>query len=73
MNGYVQAGDGREALGAFSQMQAEVVDDTVLVALGVLAACPQLGALEQEKWVHGYLKANNISLSVLLGTAFVDM
>ncbi|XP_037409479.1 pentatricopeptide repeat-containing protein At5g66520-like [Triticum dicoccoides] len=73
VNGYVQAGDGREALGVFSQMQAQGVrpDDTVLV--GVLAACAQLGALEQGKWVHGYLRANNIRITVFLGTALVDM
>ncbi|VAH73222.1 unnamed protein product [Triticum turgidum subsp. durum] len=73
VNGYVQAGDGREALGVFSQMQAQGVrpDDTVLV--GVLAACAQLGALEQGKWVHGYLRANNIRMTVFLGTALVDM
>lgn len=73
VNGYVQAGDGKEALVVFSRMQAEGVrpEDTVLV--GVLAACAQLGALEQGKWVHGYLKANSISITVFLGTALVDM
>ncbi|KAL6842279.1 hypothetical protein ACP4OV_027927 [Aristida adscensionis] len=73
VNGYVQAGDGREALGMFARMQAEGVrpEDTVLV--GVLAACAQLGALEQGKWVHGYLKANDIRITVFLGTALVDM
>ncbi|KAF0899828.1 hypothetical protein E2562_024861, partial [Oryza meyeriana var. granulata] len=73
VNGYVQAGDGREALGLFTRMQAEGVclDDMVLV--GVLAACTQLGVLEQGKWVHGYLKANNIRITVFLGTALVDM
>lgn len=57
----------------FTRMQAEGVnpDDTVLV--GVLAACAQLGALEQGKWVHGYLKANGITITVFLGTALVDM
>ncbi|XP_062195839.1 pentatricopeptide repeat-containing protein At5g66520-like isoform X1 [Phragmites australis] len=73
VNGYVQAGDGREALGMFARMQALGVcpDDTVLV--GVLAACAQLGALEQGKWVHGYLKANGIRITVFLGTSLVDM
>ncbi|CAM0911325.1 unnamed protein product [Alopecurus aequalis] len=71
--GYLRAGDGREALVVFSRMQAEGVcpDDTVLV--GVLAACAQLGALEHGKWVHGYLKANCIRITVFLGTALVDM
>ncbi|OEL38198.1 Pentatricopeptide repeat-containing protein [Dichanthelium oligosanthes] len=73
VNGYVQAGDGREALEMFARMQAEGVcpDDTVLV--GVLAACAQHGALEQGKWVHGYLKANGTRITVFLGTALVDM
>ncbi|KAL5231037.1 hypothetical protein ABZP36_029813 [Zizania latifolia] len=73
VNGYVQAGDGREALGLFTQMQAEGVrpDDTVLV--GVLVACVQLGVLEQGKWVHDYLKANDIRITVFLVMALVDM
>ncbi|KAK3123109.1 hypothetical protein QOZ80_8AG0624060 [Eleusine coracana subsp. coracana] len=73
VNGYVQAGDGREALAVFSRMQTEGVcpEDTVLV--GVLTACAQHGALEQGKWVHGYLKANSIRISVFLGTVLVDM
>lgn len=68
VNGYVQAGDGREALAVFSRMQAQGVcpDDTVLV--GVLAACAQLGALE-----HGYLKATCTRTTVFLGTTLVDM
>ncbi|EEC83198.1 hypothetical protein OsI_28453 [Oryza sativa Indica Group] len=71
--GFLLAGDGREALGLFARMQADGVipDDTVLV--GVLVACAQLGVLEQGKWVHGYLKANNIRITVFLGTALVDM
>ncbi|WVZ94287.1 hypothetical protein U9M48_040193 [Paspalum notatum var. saurae] len=73
VNGYVQAGDGREALAMFSQMQSEGVrpDDTVLV--GVLAACAQHGALEQGKWVHGYLRTSGSRITVFLGTALVDM
>lgn len=73
VNGYVQAGDGREALRIFARMQAEDVrpDDTVLV--GVLAACAQHGALEQGKWVHGYLKAHGIKINLFFGTALVDM
>jgi len=73
VNGYVQAGDGREALRIFAKIQAEDVrpDDTVLV--GVLAACAQHGALEQGKWVHGYLKAHGIRITVFFGTALVDM
>jgi pentatricopeptide repeat protein len=73
VNGYVQAGDGREALVMFSQMQAEGVCPEDMVLVGVLAACAQHGALEQGKWVHGYLKANGIRITVFLGTALVDM
>jgi pentatricopeptide repeat protein len=73
VDGYVQAGGGLEALVMFARMQTEGVcpEDTVLV--GVLAACAQHGALEQGKWVHGYLKANGIRITVILGTALVDM
>lgn len=73
VSGYVQGGRSKEALDVFSQMQAEGCkpDDTTLV--GVLAACAHLGALEQGKWVHSYLKGNNLRVSVFLGSALIDM
>ncbi|XBJ18687.1 hypothetical protein VPH35_009797 [Triticum aestivum] len=61
VNGYVQAGDGMEALGVFSQMQAKGVlpDDMVLVWM--LAACARLGALEQGNW---YAKCGEVHLGM---------
>lgn len=44
---------------------------TVLV--GVLAACAQHGALEQGKWLHGYLTAHGNKITRIFGTALVDM
>ncbi|XP_008803874.1 pentatricopeptide repeat-containing protein At5g66520-like [Phoenix dactylifera] len=73
ISGYAQGGCSKEALGLFSRMQAEGFkpDDTTLVS--VLAACAHLGALEQGKWVHGYLRSNGIKISVFLGTSLIDM
>ncbi|KAJ8452296.1 hypothetical protein Cgig2_006101 [Carnegiea gigantea] len=39
----------------------------------VLSACANLGALEQGKWVHDYIRQNGLVLNVYLGTALVDM
>ncbi|XP_010277978.1 PREDICTED: pentatricopeptide repeat-containing protein At5g66520-like [Nelumbo nucifera] len=71
--GYVQCGLSREALSHFSRMQAELIKPNEVTLVSVLSACAQLGALEQGKWVHGYLKSNNMEGSVFLGTSLIDM
>ncbi|URD90476.1 Pentatricopeptide repeat-containing protein [Musa troglodytarum] len=39
----------------------------------VISACSSLGALDQGKWVHGYLKRHSLEFDVVIGTALIDM
>jgi hypothetical protein len=39
----------------------------------VLTACGQIGSLDHGKWVHWYMRNRGMRLSVMLGTALVDM
>ncbi|KAF8409373.1 hypothetical protein HHK36_005448 [Tetracentron sinense] len=71
--GYVQCGLSKEALGVFSNMQVELIKPNEVTLVSVLSACAHLGALEQGKWVHGYLKSNGMELSVFLGTSLIEM
>lgn len=41
--------------------------------LGALSACSQLGALEEGKAIHLYIKNNDILIDAALGTALLDM
>ncbi|OVA07981.1 Pentatricopeptide repeat [Macleaya cordata] len=73
ISGYVQCGLSKEALGIFLRMQVELVKFSDITLVSVLSACAHLGAHEQGKWVHGYLKSNEIEVSVFLGTSLIDM
>ncbi|KAK6919489.1 Pentatricopeptide repeat [Dillenia turbinata] len=73
IGGYVQCGMSKQALGVFREMQVANVKPNDVTLVNVLAACAHLGALEQGKWVHGYLKSNRVELSVFLGSSLIDM
>uniref|UniRef100_A0A1D1ZFL5 Pentatricopeptide repeat-containing protein At5g66520 n=1 Tax=Anthurium amnicola TaxID=1678845 RepID=A0A1D1ZFL5_9ARAE len=71
--GHVQCGQARDGLELFSRMQAEGLQANEGTLVSVLSACAQVGALEQGKWVHGYLKSKGIKETVFLGTSLIDM
>ncbi|CAN6457797.1 unnamed protein product [Victoria cruziana] len=70
---YVQQGSSKDALNMFSQMQADKVMPHESTLASVLSACAHLGALEQGKWVHAFVRSNGLKLSIILGTALIDM
>ncbi|KAF3781692.1 putative pentatricopeptide repeat-containing protein [Nymphaea thermarum] len=74
INGYVKAGQCRDAVQVFRRMQlAGQVRPDQITMLGVLAACAQLGALDMGRWLHMYIDKNQIRCNASLGTALVDM
>ncbi|KAG1359178.1 pentatricopeptide repeat-containing protein [Cocos nucifera] len=76
ITGFAQGGRSREALALFHEMQLSgnesAKPDKVTVA-SVVSACASLGALDQGKWVHGYLKRHGLEFDVVIGTALIDM
>ncbi|XP_022159626.1 pentatricopeptide repeat-containing protein At5g48910-like isoform X1 [Momordica charantia] len=73
VDGYVSAGCYKEALEIFHQMQREKIGPGRFILSSVLAACSSIGAVDQGRWVHAYLKRNSIKLDAVLGTALLDM
>lgn len=73
IDGYIRGGCFREALEVFNEMQRKNFQPRKFVLSSVLAACANLGALEQGRWIHNYMKRNSIRLDAILGTALVDM
>ncbi|RWV88477.1 hypothetical protein GW17_00049433 [Ensete ventricosum] len=73
ISGCVQGGRSKEALAFFSRMQIDGFEPNDMTLVSVLSACAHLGALEQGKWVHGYMRSNGIKISVFLGTSLIDM
>ncbi|XP_060216167.1 pentatricopeptide repeat-containing protein At2g22410, mitochondrial [Lycium barbarum] len=73
IGGYVQAKRAKEALVLFQEMQTMNVKPDEVTMVSCLSACAQLGALDLGVWIHHYVKKHNLSLTVSLGTALVDM
>ncbi|KAF8391561.1 hypothetical protein HHK36_023867 [Tetracentron sinense] len=73
INGYVQNSRFKEGLDLFQDMMDEEMEPNESVLVNILSACAHLGALEQGKWIQGYLTKKKVGLTVRLGTALIDM
>lgn len=73
VDGYVKGGYFKEALEIFQKMQREKTRPRKFILSSVLAACANLGALDQGRWIHEYVKTNSMRLDAVLGTALLDM
>ncbi|XP_020226168.1 pentatricopeptide repeat-containing protein At5g66520-like [Cajanus cajan] len=62
-----------EAFELFRRMREEGVEMDRFVAATMLSACTGVGALEQGKWIHGYVEKAGIVLDSKLGATIVDM
>ncbi|CAN1297673.1 Pentatricopeptide repeat-containing protein At1g50270 [Linum perenne] len=71
--GFVQLDRYNEALLAFRDMLMDGVKPNPKTLTSILTACAQLGALDQGKWVHGYIDRSSIELNSIVGTALIDM
>ncbi|KAF9614365.1 hypothetical protein IFM89_018240 [Coptis chinensis] len=73
INGNVQFSHFDEALALFNDMQNRKVKPDKFTVVTLLTGCAQLGALEQGRWVHGYIEDNNVVMDVVVSTALIDM
>ncbi|KAL5783722.1 hypothetical protein ACOSP7_008751 [Xanthoceras sorbifolium] len=73
IDGYIKGGYYKEALEMFNQMQRARIRPRKFVLSSVLSACANVGALDQGRWVHAYVKRNSMNVDSVLGTALVDM
>ncbi|MCL7023234.1 hypothetical protein MKW94_007485 [Papaver nudicaule] len=73
INGYVQFNRIDEALSLFNEMQTRRLKPDGFTVVSLLTGCAQLGALEQGRWIHGYIEDHNIRMDAVVGTALIDM
>ncbi|KAI9165450.1 hypothetical protein LWI28_014444 [Acer negundo] len=73
ISGYVGAGMNKEALNLYHEMQDSGVKPDNVALISTISACAHLGALEQGKWIHTYIKRRGIKIDPILGSALVDM
>jgi pentatricopeptide repeat protein len=71
--GYVQCNKYRDALLVFHDMLLENIKPNQFTLTSILTACAHLGALDQGRWVHGYINRNNVEVNSTIGTALIDM
>ncbi|KAK9155669.1 hypothetical protein Sjap_003149 [Stephania japonica] len=73
INGYVQNSLFKEGLELFQEMLSESVEPNESVLVNALSSCAHMGALEQGKWIEGYLRKHGVDITVRVGTALIDM
>ncbi|KAK1374052.1 Pentatricopeptide repeat-containing protein [Heracleum sosnowskyi] len=73
IDGYNQGGYCKEGIEIFYVMQKAKIRPRKYVLSSVVSACGNVGALDQGRWIHGYVKMNKIPINAVLGTSFVDM
>ncbi|XP_057508998.1 pentatricopeptide repeat-containing protein At5g66520-like [Actinidia eriantha] len=76
ITGFVQGGLPKEAIEFFNEMQSlgdDMVRPDKITVASVLSACASLGAIDQGKWVHSFLKRSGLECDIAIGTALVDM
>jgi pentatricopeptide repeat protein len=71
--GYSQASHFSDALEIFREMQRAKMKPDAIVIASVLSACTYLGALDLGKWIHDYVKRNNIKTDVIMENSLIDM
>ncbi|KAK1551127.1 hypothetical protein Q3G72_030745 [Acer saccharum] len=73
INGYVQYNRFDEAVSLFREMQIKRVKPDKFIVVALLTGCAQLGALEQGRWIHGYIDENRITVDAVVGTALIEI
>lgn len=73
IDGYVKHGNPKKSLDIFRQMLCQGIKPDKISIAGAVSACAQLGALDQGRWIHMYIKKKNIVVDIVVQTALVDM
>ncbi|EAZ13934.1 hypothetical protein OsJ_03861 [Oryza sativa Japonica Group] len=73
ISGYSQANHFSDALEIFRQMQRAKVKPDAIVIASVVSSCAHLGALDLGKWVHEYVRRNNIKADTIMENSLIDM
>ncbi|KAI5057960.1 hypothetical protein GOP47_0027975 [Adiantum capillus-veneris] len=74
ITGYVQKGQGQQALECFERMQHEGIRPSVVTYLCTLKACAVVGAIDKGKEIHDEIsKQGLLENNVVLSTALLDM
>eukprot|EP01018_Ginkgo_biloba_P026783 Gb_12573 [translate_table: standard] len=71
--GYTQNGHDNEALILFHQMPMVEMTPDLATILSVLLGCANLAALQQGKWIHGYIIRSGFESDICVENSLIDM
>ncbi|MQM13380.1 hypothetical protein Taro_046307 [Colocasia esculenta] len=71
--GHIRLNQPEQGLQLFAQMCQENVSPNEITVLSLVLECGSRGDLELGKWLHAYVLRNGFGMSLVLGTAIVDM
>ncbi|KAJ3692923.1 hypothetical protein LUZ60_012018 [Juncus effusus] len=73
IDGYQRNGLYKDSLSLLRNMLKEGIRPNQVTLTCVLTACSHLGALDEGKWIHNYMKMNKIEFNPMISTALIDM
>ncbi|KAL5782506.1 hypothetical protein ACOSP7_007535 [Xanthoceras sorbifolium] len=73
ISGYTQSEQPKMAVDIFREMVASGVKPNQITMVSVFSAIASLGALEEGRWTHEYVRSNSISHNDNLSAAIIDM
>ncbi|KAG8386716.1 hypothetical protein BUALT_Bualt03G0177900 [Buddleja alternifolia] len=74
ISGFVRNGRWMDALSMFDEMlDKEIIRPSEFTLVSLLNACAKLGALQQGRWIHDYIKRSDITLNVIVVTSIINM
>lgn len=73
VSGFTQCGLSKEALAVFREMLNVGVLPNEATLVSVVSACAKLRAVDDGEWVYEYVKRQELPMSLILATVFVDM
>jgi pentatricopeptide repeat protein len=73
LTGYAENSDEDEAFILLNQMLLEVIKPNSITMVSALSACSHPGALQQGKWIHGYMIQSNFEMDIFVENSLVAM
>ncbi|KAF3607560.1 hypothetical protein DY000_02050789 [Brassica cretica] len=73
ISGYAKNGYAKDAIDAFHEMINKGVRPDTISITSAVSACPQVGSLEQARWMDEYVGRSDYRDDVFISSALIDM
>lgn len=73
LGGYAHNGMADKSIGVFRDMLLEEMQPDAVAMVKILAACSELGILQQALCLHGYVKKSGFSNNIFVGASLMEL